>query len=129
MVNAIPRGSSPIADMQDYMAVEDIPGYVHILVGWHSRCKLDGPASEKLLAFVRNSIRDLPRPDVILDVSNVTYINSQAIGIIAVRITRAVRERGGEVHLMHPDPWVRQLITTLKLDAVLPILERLPEFV
>ena len=127
MAGEIPRGSLPVADTRDFMCMDDVPGYVHILVGWRSRCKLDGQSAEKLHAFISEVTKGIPRPEVLLDFGNVAYMNSQAVGIIAVRITRAVRDRGGELLIYQPDPWVKQLICTLRLDAILSIIEDIPE--
>jgi anti-anti-sigma factor len=127
MAREIPRGSVPVADRKDFMCVEDIPGYVHVLVGWHSRCKLDGQAAEKLLLFVSDVIKDRHKPSVLLDFSNVAYMNSQAVGTIAVKIVRLVRDAGGDLTICNPEPWVKHLLATLHLDEVLPVVEKLPE--
>ena len=127
MAGEIPRGSMPVADNDDFMCMEDVPGYVHILVGGHRRCKLDGHAAEKLHAFVAQAISTTPRPKVLLNFSNVAYLNSQALGIIAVRIARTARDQNGKLFIYNPDPWVKQLIYTVRLDQILPILEELPE--
>ena len=127
MAGDIPRGSLPRAEPKDFMCVEDVPGYIHVLVGWRGKCKLDGPGAEKLHRFVLDAVRGTKEPEVLLDLENVAYMNSQAVGIIAGRLLRAIRESGGELHIYKPDPWVRQLIETLRLDQVLPVLEELPE--
>ena len=127
MGEALPRGSLPVADAEDFLCLEDLPGYVHILVGWRGRCKLDGPSAEKLLAFVTRALRALSRPIVVLDISNVSYMNSQAVGVLAGRIARLVRAQGGDLRLYNPDPWVRQLLLTLHLEPIFSVVEKLPE--
>jgi anti-sigma B factor antagonist len=59
-----------------------------------------------------------------VDVSGVAFIDASGIGVLVAAANRA-RQAGGGLTLLAPSPQVRRLLDILRLDAVLPIAERL----
>jgi anti-anti-sigma factor len=59
-----------------------------------------------------------------VDVSGVAFIDASGIGVLVAAANRA-RLAGGGLSLLAPSPQVRRLLDVLRLDAVLPIAERL----
>ena len=109
------------------MCTDDTPGLVLIQVGWNRRVELDREAAENLLRFLESTIRDKPKPKVVLNLENIGYLNSAAVGVIVAKMVKRVREKGGRLIIYKPDPWVRKVLLFLKLEQIMPIVVDLPE--
>jgi anti-sigma B factor antagonist len=58
----------------------------------------------------------------ILDVRLLTFINSTALGYL-IRMSKRVKEAGGEVVLARPSKFLKKTLSTLGLEAVFPVYE------
>ncbi len=123
----VPKGSLPAAEPVDFMCTDDTPGFVHIRVGWNRRVKLDQGAAESLLRFLESTIRDTPKPRVLLNLEDVGYLNSAAVGVIVAKMTKRVWEKEGRLIIYKPDPWVKKVLLFLKLEQIMPIVDDLSE--
>ena len=59
-----------------------------------------------------------------VDMSGVTFIDASGIGVLVAAANRA-RQAGGGLSLLAPSPQVRRLLDVFRLDAILPMAERL----
>ena len=59
-----------------------------------------------------------------VDMSGVTFIDAGGIGVLVAAANRA-RQAGGGLSLLAPSPQVRRLLDVFRLDAILPMTERL----
>jgi len=59
-----------------------------------------------------------------VDMSGVTFIDAGGIGVLVAAANRA-RQAGGGLSLLAPSPQVRRLLDVFRLDAILPMAERL----
>lgn len=102
--------------------------------------KLDiefAPAAEEFTSYSwsgradATAVRDgaLPEPApvlkdsrVLLDLSAVTFMDSTGLGLI-LKAYKKCKQSGGSLILLRPSAPVRSLITTLKLDRLLPVAE------
>jgi anti-sigma B factor antagonist len=60
------------------------------------------------------------QPDLIVDVSGVTFMDSTGLGVL-VRAVRQVRERGGRIELVSDEDPVMNLLRLTALADVLPV--------
>ena len=59
-----------------------------------------------------------------VNMSGVTFIDAAGIGVLVAAANRA-RQAGGGLSLLAPSPQVRRLLDVFRLDAILPMAERL----
>ena len=59
---------------------------------------------------------------VIVDISDVRYINSSGIGVLITLLTKA-RNKGGELCLISPSESVRKLLIITKLQAIFKVFD------
>jgi anti-anti-sigma factor len=64
--------------------------------------------------------------DVILDLDNVTHVNSAGIGAILL-LRQKVRDRGGRLVLARPSPKLSRLLETVNLPKLVPVVATLDE--
>jgi anti-sigma B factor antagonist len=55
-----------------------------------------------------------------VDLAAVTVIDSDGVGAI-IAVHKTIRERGGGVRLLNPQPQILQLVQLLRLDRILEI--------
>lgn len=58
--------------------------------------------------------------NVIVDISEVRYINSSGIGVLITLLTKA-RNKGGELCLINPSESVQKLLIITKLQAIFKV--------
>jgi len=63
---------------------------------------------------------------VIIDISEVRYINSSGIGVLITLLTKA-RNKGGELCLIKPSESVRKLLIITKLQAIFKVFDSISE--
>ena len=59
---------------------------------------------------------------VIVDISEVRYINSSGIGVLITLLTKA-RNKGGELCLINPSESVQKLLIITKLQAIFKVFD------
>ncbi len=59
---------------------------------------------------------------VVLDLTRLTYVDSTMLGIL-IRLNRGVITGGGTVRIASPPAPTRKLLTTMRLDKAMPIVE------
>ena len=59
---------------------------------------------------------------VIVDISNVRYINSSGIGVLITLLTKA-RNKGGELCLIKPSESVQKILIITKLQAIFKVFD------
>jgi anti-sigma B factor antagonist len=64
--------------------------------------------------------------NVIIDISDVRYINSSGIGVLITLLTK-VRNKGGELCLINPSESVQKLLIITKLQAIFKVYDTIPE--
>ena len=64
--------------------------------------------------------------NVIVDISNVRYINSSGIGVLITLLTKA-RNKGGELCLIKPSDSVQKLLIITKLQAIFKVFDTISE--
>ncbi|HLI97413.1 MAG TPA: STAS domain-containing protein [Candidatus Baltobacteraceae bacterium] len=90
------------------MARVELSGDVDIAVKDDLRARLDAAAEQS---------------DVVdLDLSNVEYADSTALGLI-IALRNRLRERGGDVRLLSPSERVRKLLSYAGLDQAFDIVD------
>ena len=63
---------------------------------------------------------------VIIDISDVRYINSSGIGVLITLLTK-VRNKGGELCLINPSESVQKLLIITKLQAIFKVFSSISE--
>jgi len=63
---------------------------------------------------------------VIVDISNVRYINSSGIGVLITLLTK-VRNKGGELCLINPSESVQKLLIITKLQAIFKVFDTISD--
>lgn len=64
--------------------------------------------------------------NVIVDISEVRYINSSGIGVLITLLTKA-RNKGGELCLINPSESVQKLLIITKLQAIFKVYDSIAE--
>ena len=64
--------------------------------------------------------------NVIVDISEVRYINSSGIGVLITLLTKA-RNKGGELCLINPSESVQKLLIITKLQAIFKVYHSIGE--
>ncbi|NBM19810.1 STAS domain-containing protein [Streptomyces sp. GC420] len=67
-----------------------------------------------------------PRPDVVVDLSSVTFMDCSGLSVLCRARNRAL-ERGGRIRLVVGSPRILRLLRVARLSAVFDVLEALPE--
>lgn len=63
---------------------------------------------------------------VIIDITEVRYINSSGIGVLITMLTK-VRNKGGELCLINPSESVKKLLIITKLQAIFKVFDTISE--
>jgi anti-sigma B factor antagonist len=63
---------------------------------------------------------------VIIDITEVRYINSSGIGVLITMLTK-VRNKGGELCLINPSESVKKLLIITKLQAIFKVYDTISE--
>ena len=58
--------------------------------------------------------------NLLVDISEVRYINSSGLGILITLLTK-VRNRGGELYLINPSESVKKLLIITKLETIFKV--------
>lgn len=64
--------------------------------------------------------------DLIIDISDVRYINSSGIGVLITLLTK-LRNKDGEVCLVNPSESVEKLLIITKLQAIFKVADTIEE--
>ncbi|MFC1544472.1 STAS domain-containing protein [Gemmatimonadota bacterium] len=80
--------------------------------------RLDASGGMKVYDGIRESLEGRIR--IVLDLSGVDYMSSGGLSII-IRLVHHLRERGGDLHLASPSPFVRNVFDIVSFDAILKI--------
>lgn len=82
--------------------------------------------SDKVSPFEREVIDIIQKENhfIIIDFSNMTYICSRGVGIIAYALGK-VRKQGGDIKLLSLTPFVKKLFEVIQLDQIFEIYENL----
>ncbi len=83
---------------------------------------MDQQQADQLMAVLDQHLKDNEGVNVILDMSELVYMNSTGLNIMISVLTRT-RKAGGQVLLAAVSHGVRQLFVVTKLDTVFPILD------
>jgi anti-anti-sigma factor len=62
------------------------------------------------------------RHRIVLDLAGVDYMSSGGLSII-IRLVHHLRERGGDLHLASPHPFVQKVFDIVSFNAILKIFE------
>ncbi len=62
------------------------------------------------------------RHRIVLDLAGVEYMSSGGLSII-IRLVHHLRERGGDLHLASPQPFVQKVFDIVSFNAILKIFE------
>jgi anti-sigma B factor antagonist len=72
------------------------------------------------LAEKLDDVFDAQRPDVVVDLSEVTFLDSSGLAVLVAHF-KSVLAAGGEMRLVVTEPRVRQVLEITGLDRVFPI--------
>jgi anti-sigma B factor antagonist len=75
---------------------------------------------------LRAALVDFDRPDIIVDLTGVEFIDSTGLGVLVGAAARA-RKRDGELRVVCPRPGIRKVFAITGLDAVFAIAADLNE--
>lgn len=79
--------------------------------------------------ILRQSLRDVQaegEPHVIVDLTEVPFVDSTGIGVLVGALKRA-RETGGSLHLVVVSAGVRKVLAITSLDQIFPVHESLSD--
>jgi anti-sigma B factor antagonist len=82
--------------------------------------ELDMATTDELLRTATAALADNACDDLVLDLSEVSFIDSTGLGTL-VAIRNATRDRAVTLHLREPTPPVRRLMKITNLDSVFNI--------
>ncbi|HMP90474.1 MAG TPA: STAS domain-containing protein [Kiritimatiellia bacterium] len=102
--------------MRECQIKQEVVGSVDIL-------RLDGALdaySFPRLEHAFNQLRDKQRNQIVLDCSNLDYINSASLGAL-IGFARKVREQGGDLKLAALTPKIYSIVELLGFDKMLQI--------
>jgi len=89
-----------------------------IRVAFHQ--SLDALYHEEMLKALDQAMLDSPSAkSLVIDLGGVDFIDSRAVGGL-IRARKQMAARGGELFLSEARPAVKDIITLLRLDKVLP---------
>ncbi len=81
--------------------------------------EIDAATADQLATAVSDALAT-PPPQVLLDFSGVTFIDSTGLGVL-VKSHRAAEQAGARFAVVHPTPQTRKLIRVLGLDQLLRV--------
>jgi anti-sigma B factor antagonist len=88
------------------------------LMEWHARVDL--------VEALKSATKDNPIAGVILDLNQVSYINSAGLGAIFA-LRKHAKGVGAQVVVARPNATISRLLTTVNLSALMPVAESLEE--
>ncbi|MGQ9818610.1 MAG: STAS domain-containing protein [Candidatus Kapaibacteriales bacterium] len=100
---------------------EQIGGLVIFLKGEF----IGGDETDELRKTLRE-ITDGPKNKIIIDMGNVTYLNSTALGVL-ISAHESITKKGGKIVLCNLDKSIENLFVITKLTLVFPIYATLEE--
>ncbi|MEU7044185.1 STAS domain-containing protein [Streptomyces varsoviensis] len=71
------------------------------------------------------SLLDRPRPDVVVDLREVTFLDASGLRML-VRVKRQVADKGGALRIVRPCPRVWRVLRLTRLDRAFTVLDGLP---
>jgi len=80
---------------------------------------VDREHEDTLRAALRRHI-DAGEPDIVLDLSGVTFVSEEALGVL-IGALRAQQGRGGALRLSHVSPCVKNKLARTRLCRLFPI--------
>jgi anti-sigma B factor antagonist len=83
------------------------------LIGEHDGMPLTDAFNEQMELGVRNFVVDL---------TELKHINSSGLGVLITLLTKA-RKKGGELFLVNPSPYIRNLMLITKLNSIFQTFE------
>lgn len=97
--------------------------------GDYTLCRPVGELDAYTVTDFRQSLGELAsRPQVVIDLSEVPFMDSAGLGALIGGIRRA-RENGGEVAVACSRPTLTRLLHTTGFDRIVPVTETLDEAV
>lgn len=97
--------------------------------GGYTLCRPVGELDAYTVTSFRESLGELAtRPQVVIDLSDVPFMDSAGLGALIGGIRRA-RENGGEVAVACSRPTLTRLLHTTGFDRIVPVTETLDEAV
>jgi anti-sigma B factor antagonist len=104
--------------MHQVTNIDEVDGaYVVTLRG-----EIDAFSSPSLRDDLRRLVEEQDAHLVVVDLSNVTFLDSSALGAL-VGLLRRLRERGGQLRIVQPATAARRIFEHTGLDAVLDLYE------
>lgn len=95
----------------------------------HTLCRPVGELDAYTVAEFRDSLGELSeQPRVVIDLSEVPFMDSAGLGALIGGIRRA-REHGGEVAVACSRPTLTRLLHTTGFDRIVPVTESLDDAV
>jgi len=82
--------------------------------------RLDATGGMEVYDSLRENLEG--RLQIVLDLSGVDYMSSGGLSII-IRLVHHLRERGGDLHLASPSPFVKNVFDIVSFDAILKIFD------
>lgn len=97
--------------------------------GDHALCRPVGELDAYTVSAFRDALSDLAtRPRVVIDLSDVPFMDSAGLGALIGGIRRT-RENGGEVAVACSRPTLTRLLHTTGFDRIVPVTETVDEAV
>ncbi|MGI8710056.1 MAG: STAS domain-containing protein [Acidimicrobiales bacterium] len=97
--------------------------------GSHTLCRPVGELDAYTVAAFRDALGELAhRPRVVIDLSEVPFMDSAGLGALIGGIRRA-REHGGDVAVACSRPTLTRLLHTTGFDRIVPVTETLDDAV
>jgi anti-anti-sigma factor len=87
------------------------------------RGEIDLHNSPELRGELMDLIARTNRQRIVLDLSEVPYMDSSAIAVL-VELLQKLRKQGGRVYLLKLQPRVRGLLEIARLDTIFKVIER-----
>ena len=84
--------------------------------------------TEELIEALETVVGDNSRGGIALDLANVDFLGSRALGVLATTHSE-MKKRGGRFLLVNPSPLVRELFRFTRMDLVFEIVEDLDPIV
>ena len=88
--------------------------------------KLMGDATSEdicKLSKALEEVREKGTLRIAIDVSEASFLDSSALGVLILNY-KILARNDGVISILHPTPYMRQLLTNSNLDTVLPLVER-----
>ncbi|MGE3818829.1 MAG: STAS domain-containing protein [Isosphaeraceae bacterium] len=75
--------------------------------------------------WLYKTIESREDPRFVIDLAAVNYMASTDVGVL-VTIKRRIDQRKGKLALVHVDPFIYDILRTMRIDKLIPIHEDLP---